>query len=59
MHHLATPDTLQAQVFHQALDGAARYRDAISFHLLVDLDSYKDPHIGLPDTLDFWLQGVA
>ena len=45
-HYLATPDTLQAQVFHQTLDGAARNRDALSPHLLPDLICTVDPHIG-------------
>jgi hypothetical protein len=55
-HHLATPNTLQAQALHQPLDGATRNRYALSLHLLVDLVSSIDPHISLPDPLDLWLE---
>ena len=51
-HHLAAPDTLQAPAFHQPLDGAARYRDALAPHLLSHLVGTVDPHIRLPDPLD-------
>ena len=57
-YDLAAPDTLQAQALHQPLDRAARYRDALSPHLLADLVGAVDPHIGLPDPLDLWLEGV-
>ena len=46
-------------MFHQALDGAARDRDALSPHLLVDLIGTVDPHIGLPDPLDLRLGGIV
>ena len=51
-HHLAMPNTLQAQELHQPHDGAAGNRYALSLHLLVDITGSLDPHIGLPDRLD-------
>ena len=57
--HLAAPGTLQAEALHQPLDGAARYCDALAPHLLPDLVSSIDPHIGLPDPLNLRLEGVV
>src|SRR5690606_3089342 len=42
----------QAQAGHQALDRAARHRNAFAVHLPPDLVGAVGMHVGVPDTLD-------
>ena len=50
--------TLQPQTLHQPLDGAACHRDALAVHLMPDLVGTVNLHVGMPDLLNFWHQGV-
>jgi hypothetical protein len=47
-HHSA-----QTQLLHQPFDRAASHRDTLPVHMVPDFIRSVDPHIGLPDTLDF------
>jgi hypothetical protein len=56
---LATPHALQALVFHEPLDCAARHCVTFPAQLPPDFVSAIDLHIGLPDPFDFWIQHVV
>lgn len=49
---------LQSQALHQSLDRAAGYTNLLPVHLRPDLVCAVDPHVGVPDTLNFRAQHV-
>ncbi len=49
---------LQSQPLHQSLDRAAGHTNLLPVHLPPDLVCAVDPHVGVPDTLDFRAQHV-
>lgn len=54
----ATPHALQALLFHEPLDRAARHRVPFALQLSPDFIRTIDLHIGLPNAFDFWIQPV-
>ena len=48
----ASANALQTHAFHESLDRAAGHFGALSVHLVPDLISAVDLHVGLPDSLD-------
>jgi len=55
-YDLPAPDTGQAQLSHQALDGVASNLNPLPVHLAPDLVSTIELHVRLPDALDLRLQ---